>query len=297
VSGEFRCGLVALVGRPNVGKSTLLNHLVGQKISITSRKPQTTRHRIHGVRTAADYQIVFVDTPGLHAARDKAINRYMNRAARAAVTDVDVIVMVVEAGRWTEADDRVLSVLQKSPAPRLLALNKVDLLENPRQLLPALDEASRRASFAALVPVSALRHQQLEALESEIVARLPEAPPMFPEDQVTDRSLRFLAAEIVREKLVRQLGEELPHASAVMVEEYAVERGVSHISVAILVERPGQKAIVIGRGGQRLKRIGEAARKDIERLVDGRVMLRLWVRVRSGWSDDQRALKSLGYED
>lgn len=292
-----RCGYVAIVGRPNTGKSTLLNHLVGQKLSITSRKPQTTRHQILGIRTTQAYQLLFVDTPGMHSDDGRAINRAMNRAARSALADVDVIVLVVDRTAWTEADQRVLQQLRDRACPLVLVVNKIDLMADKRQLLPHLDFLSSQAEFAAIVPLSALRRQQVDELEKVLVDLLPEGPFFFPEDQLTDRSERFLAAEIVREKVMRQLGDELPYATAVEIEEFASEAGVLHISALVLVERRGQKRIVIGEGGSRLRSIGTEARRDMEQLFDAKVMLRLWVKVRAGWSDDERALKSLGYTD
>jgi GTP-binding protein Era len=294
---DQRCGYVAIVGRPNVGKSTLLNHLLGQKISITSRKPQTTRHQVLGIKTEAHYQIIYVDTPGLHRGAEKAINRAMNRAASSAIDDVDLILFVVDRTAWTEEDDMVLSRVQQSARPVLLVVNKVDLLPDPDQLLPHLQQLSDKADFTAVVPVSALRHRNTDVLEAEIVAHLPESGHFFPEEQITDRSQRFLAAEIVREKIMRQLGDELPYSVAVEIEEFAGEDGVLHISALILVERQGQKKIVIGDKGSRLRSIGTEARVDMEKLFDSKVMLRLWVKVRSGWSDDERALRSLGYDD
>ena len=294
---DQRCGYVAIVGRPNVGKSTLLNHLLGQKISITSRKPQTTRHQVLGIKTEEHFQIIYVDTPGLHIGAEKAINRAMNRAASSAIDDVDLILFVVDRTAWTEEDEMVLSRVQQSGRPVLLVVNKVDLLPDPDQLLPHLQQLSDKADFTAVVPVSALRHRNTDALEAEIVAHLPKSRHFFPEDQITDRSQRFLAAEIVREKIMRQLGDELPYSVAVEIEEFAEEDGVLHISALILVERQGQKKIVIGDKGSRLRSIGTEARVDMEKLFDNKVMLRLWVKVRSGWSDDERALRSLGYDD
>lgn len=292
-----RCGYVAIVGRPNVGKSTLLNHLLGQKISITSRKPQTTRHQVLGIRTEGDSQVIFVDTPGLHANADKAINRYMNRAAASAVRDVDLVVMVVDRTAWTAEDDMVLEEVRRSGLPAVLVINKVDLLEDKARLLPYLEEVAKKHDFAAIVPLSALRSNNIEPLEQEILAFLPESEHFFPEDQITDRSQRFLAAEIVREKIMRQLGDELPYAVTVEIEQFAQEDDVLHISALILVERKGQKKILIGEKGARLRLIGSEARRDMEDLFDSRVMLRLWVKVKSGWSDDERALRSLGYDD
>lgn len=292
-----RCGYVAIVGRPNVGKSTLLNHLLGQKISITSRKPQTTRHQVLGIKTEADCQIIFVDTPGLHRAEPRAINRYMNRAASSAIRDVDVVVMVVDRTAWTDEDDMVLQRVAQAGVPTLLVVNKVDLLEDKTVLLPQLQQLAERAPFATIIPLSALRGQNLDALEKEIRLHLPESSHFFPEDQITDRSQRFLAAEIVREKIMRQLGDELPYAVAVEIEEFSQEGAILNISALILVERDGQKRILIGEGGSRLRSIGTDARRDMERLFESKIMLRLWVKVKSGWSDDERALRSLGYDD
>ncbi len=295
--GASRCGMVAIVGRPNVGKSTLLNHLLGQKISITSRKPQTTRHRILGVSTRDEVQIVYVDTPGLHRSEGKALNRVMNRAALKAISDVDVVLLVVDRLAWNAADEEALEAVRRTRKPVLLVINKTDRLESREALLPHIETLRQKHDFAAIVPVSALRGNNLEALEREIAALLPQATHLFPQDQLTDRSERFMVAEIVREKLIRQLGEELPYASAVQIEEFRTERAVVHISALILVDKPGQKAIVIGQGGARLKQVGAEARADIERLLGTKVMLRLWVKVRSGWADDERALASLGYND
>lgn len=292
-----RCGYVAIVGRPNVGKSTLLNHLLGQKISITSRKPQTTRHRVLGIKTEGGNQIIFVDTPGLHLQAEKAINRYMNRAASAAIRDVDVVVLVVDRTAWTEEDAMVLEQVRQGGLPCLLVVNKVDLLEDKAALLPHLQALAAKADFAAILPVSALRRHNIAELENEIVKFLPESGYFFPEEQITDRSQRFLAAEIVREKIMRQLGEELPYSITVEIEEFAQQDAVLHISALIFVERKGQKKILVGEGGSRLRSIGTDARRDMELLFDSKVMLRLWVKVKSGWSDDERALRSLGYDD
>jgi GTP-binding protein Era len=292
-----RCGYVAIVGRPNVGKSTLLNHMLGQKISITSRKPQTTRHRVLGIKTEGEVQLIFVDTPGLHQGEERAINRYMNRAASSAIRDVDVIVMVVDRTAWTEADQWVLEQVQAAAVPVILAVNKVDLLPDKSQLLPHLQSLAELGDFAAILPVSALSQHNVTELQHCIERELPSGTHFFPEDQVTDRSQRFLAAEIVREKIMRQLGDELPYAVTVEVEEFRSKGKVLHISALILVEREGQKRIVIGDKGARLKSIGAAARRDMETLFESKVMLRLWVKVKSGWSDDERALRSLGYDD
>jgi GTPase len=292
-----RCGYVALVGRPNVGKSTLLNHLLGQKISITSRKPQTTRHRLLGIQTKGQTQIIYVDTPGLHKSEPKAINRYMNKTASQAIRDVDVIVFVVDRLRWTDEDQWVLDKLHGIDRPVLLALNKIDLLEDKGQLLPALQDFQEKFPFADIFPLSALRGHNLNELEIAIGKLLPENPHFFPEDQITDRSERFLAAELVREKVMRQLGEEVPYEITVEVETFKREGKILHIDALILVERDGQKKIVIGTGGERIRQIGSEARKDMEKLFDNKIMLKLWVKVKSGWSDDERALRSLGYTD
>lgn len=297
MSDETRCGYVAIVGRPNVGKSTLLNHLLGQKLSITSRKPQTTRHQVLGIKTTGDAQILFVDTPGIHGSEERALNRFMNRTASAALAGVDVIVMVVDRGEWRDDDERVLRSCLATGTPLLLAVNKIDLEESPNAILPSLADLSARADFAALIPLSALREKNLATLEEEIVKRLPPGRFLFDEDEITDRSTRFLVAEIVREKITRQLGDEIPYATTVEIEEFGEEGGVVHISALILVERKGQKAILIGHQGSRLRQIGTEARQDIERLVQQKVMLNLWVKVRAGWADDERALRSLGYDD
>lgn len=292
-----RCGYVAIVGRPNVGKSTLLNYILGQKISITSRKPQTTRHQVLGIKTEGDTQVVFVDTPGLHKNADRAINRYMNRAASSALVDVDVAVFVVDRTKWTEEDDLVLRHLQRARCPVVLAINKIDLLDNKNELLPYIQKANDSGKYSDIVPLSALNNDNLEQLEKCIEEKLPEGTHFFPEDQVTDRSQRFMVAELVREKIMRQLGDELPYSMAVEIEDFSQEGELIHISALIYVEREGQKKILIGKSGSRIRSIGQEARKDIESLLDCKVMLRLWVKVKSGWSNDERALRSLGYED
>lgn len=292
-----RCGYVAIIGRPNVGKSTLLNHILGQKISITSRKPQTTRHRLLGIKTEGDYQAIYVDTPGIHQDAEKAINRYMNRAATTSIVDVDLLVFVIEKDKWTEADEWVLQQVKRADCPVLLAINKVDQLKDKSQLLPFIEEVNQKMEFAEVVPVAALHKQNLEHLEQAICERLPENIHFFPEDQITDRSQRFLAAEMVREKIMRQLGAEVPYSMTVEIEEFKDDGKTLHISALILVEREGQKRIVIGSKGSRLRTIGQEARVDMETMFEQKVMLNLWVKVKSGWSDDERALRSLGYDD
>ncbi len=294
---EYRSGLVAIVGRPNVGKSTLMNRLLGQKISITSPKPQTTRHRILGIHTAEDHQAVYVDTPGLHLGVKKAMNRYMNRAATGALEDVDLVLFVIQAGRWTDEDENVRQRLAKLQVPVVLVVNKIDRLKDRAELLPYLQKAADRMTFSEVVPLSALKGENFEPLAQIVAERLPEGPPMFPEDQITDRSERFMAAEIVREKLMRRLGQELPYALTVEIEAFRTEGEMRHIAAVIWVERAGQKKIVIGEKGAVLKSIGQQAREDMERLFDCKVFLQLWVKVKEGWSDDERALVSLGYTD
>ena len=294
---EQRCGMVAIVGRPNVGKSTLLNHLLGQKLSITSRKPQTTRHQVLGVSTVENTQLVYVDTPGMHLGQSKAINRAMNKAAESALNDVDLTLFLCDRTKWTEEDDFVLELVGRQRTPVALVINKVDLMERKNELLPFTEGLSARCEFNAVFPVSALRAQGLNELANYVATQAPAAPHLFPEDQITDRSQRFLAAELVREKIVRQLGDELPYSTAVEIEAFKHdERGVLHINALILVERDGQKKILIGESGGRLKSIGTSARRDMERAFDSKVMLKLWVKVKSGWSDDIRALKTLGLD-
>jgi GTP-binding protein Era len=292
-----RCGLVAIVGRPNVGKSTLLNRLVGQKISVTAPKPQTTRYRILGVKTAGATQAVYVDTPGLHRRAGRAINRLMNRAAESALAEVDVVLFVVEALRWDPDDDLVLDRVRGLEAPVILVLSKVDLAREKTALLPYIAGVSGRMDFAAIVPVSARRGAGVAALEAEVERRLPRAPWLFPEDQVTDRSLRFLAAELVREKLMRRLGEEVPYRLSVEVEEFSDAGPTVRVRTLVWVEKPGQKAIVIGEGGRTLKAVGSLARRDLERMLGRPVYLAIWVKVKEGWSDDERFLRRMGLGD
>ncbi|WP_020405559.1 GTPase Era [Hahella ganghwensis] len=296
-SPSTRCGYVAIVGRPNVGKSTLLNRILGQKISITSRKPQTTRHQILGVKTEEDYQAIYVDTPGLHRSEKKALNRVLNKAASTAVKDADVIVFVVDRDHWTEEDQYVLDKVKIAKATKVLAINKVDRLDDKDRLLPFIERLSSECDFSHIVPISAERGTNVDRLEEVISETLPESIHFYPEDQITDRSERFLAMEIVREKVMRQLGEEIPYEVAVEIEQFKQEGKLLRINALILVERDGQKKIVIGHKGERIKRIGIDARKDMELLFEHKVMLELWVKVKSGWSDNDRALKSLGYDD
>lgn len=292
---DERCGLVAIVGRPNVGKSTLLNHILGQKLSITSRKPQTTRHQIIGIKTVENRQAIYVDTPGMHREEPRALNRYMNKAATGALRDVDLVVFVVDRDIWTDGDENVLSKLTHLECPVLLAINKVDLLEDKTSLLPHLDFLGRQRDFADIIPLSALRNRYLDTLEERVNHYLPVGEHHYPDEQFTNRSERFLAAELVREKITRQLGAELPYSMTVEIESFRREGPVLHIHALILVEREGQKKIVIGDNGSRLKLIGKEARLDMEPLFDSKVMLQLWVKVKRGWADDDRALHSLGF--
>ena len=294
---EPRCGYVAIIGRPNVGKSTLLNHILGQKLCITSRKPQTTRHTLLGIKTEADLQMIFVDTPGIHTNQERAINRVMNRSAAGVIADVDVVVFVVDRFEWSEADEYVAKYLSNNPVPLIVAINKVDMIEDKAALLPHLKFLESKVNAVELIPLSALRKTNLDELQEKIKAHIPERMHVFPEDQITDRSERFLASEIVREKIMRQLGAEVPYQVTVEIEEFRAEKKITHISALILVERDGQKKIIIGTNGERIKKVGEQARADIESLLGCKVMLRTWVKVRSGWSDDERALRSLGYMD
>jgi GTP-binding protein Era len=275
----------------------LLNRILGQKLSITSRKPQTTRHQILGIKTENGNQVVYVDTPGIHKNHDKAINRYMNKAATTAVKDVDLIVMLIDRMRWTDEDEMVLQAIKQQRAPVVLVVNKVDFVKDKDELLPYLQELSGRHSFDQIVPISAKTGHNVERLESLIESYLPESQHFYPEDQITDRSSRFLAAELVREKIMRQLGDELPYEMTVEIEEFTHDGHLAEISALILVERDSQKRIVIGDKGYRIKQIGIEARKDMEQMFDCKVMLNLWVKVKSNWSDDERALRSLGYND
>jgi GTP-binding protein Era len=291
------CGYVAIVGRPNVGKSTLLNRLLGQKLSITSRKPQTTRHSILGVKTIDSTQIIYVDTPGLHLKEVHAINKYMNKAAKNTLKDVDIIIFVLESFRFTEEDQMVFDLIEKMNKPVILVINKIDKILEKENLLPYLEEMSKKFPFRALVPISARSGKNILGLEKEIIKLLPMNPHFFPAGQITDRSARFRIAEIIREKVVRSLGEELPYATTVEIEMFKEEEKIYRISAIIWVERDAQKPIVIGEGGLRLKEIGTRARKDMEVYLNKKVHLRLWVKVKENWSDDERALKSWGYGD
>lgn len=293
---NFRCGYVAIIGRPNMGKSTLLNHMLGLKLSITSRKPQTTRHQIMGVKTVEKGQFIFVDTPGIHSGGSKAINRYMNRAASSVIHDVDVVLFLVQSLKWTDEDELVLNKLKGVEAPVILLVNKVDQVAEKDLLLPYIQKISEKYDFKNILPISAMKGDNLPQLEDYLLELLPQGPAVFAEDQFTDRSTRFLVAEIIREKLVRELGNELPYQTTVEIERYKDEENITRIHALILVETKGQKVIVIGDKGAKLKSIGTNARKDIEALIDRKVFLQLWVKVKSGWSDSETSLKNLGYD-
>ena len=294
-STGIRSGFVAIVGRPNVGKSTLLNHLVGVKVSITSRKAQTTRHRITGILTREDAQFVFVDTPGFQTKFSSALNRAMNRGVTQALADVDVILFVIEAGRYSAAD-RAVERLLPADKPVILVINKMDHVKDKAALAPFIAEMGQVRPWAAVVPVSAVKGKQTDELLTEVRTHLPNEELLYSEDEITDRSERFLAAEYVREKLFRLLGDELPYGATVEIEKFETERGLRRIYAAIVVDRDSHKAIVIGKGGESIKRIATEARQDMELLFDGKVYLEVWVKVKSGWTDDERLLRSLGYE-
>ncbi|MFI3274081.1 GTPase Era [Vibrio sp.] len=293
------CGFIAIVGRPNVGKSTLLNHILGQKISITSRKPQTTRHRIMGVETEGDYQAIFVDTPGLHIEEKRAINRLMNRAANSSLSDVNLVFFLVDGSHWTDDDEMVLNKLKKTDFPVVLCINKVDNVQDRTNVMQHMMEVSKKMDFIDVVPISAKQGKNIDVLRKHVREHLPKATHHFPEEYVTDRSQRFMASEIIREKLMRFTGDELPYSVTVEIErfDYNPDNDGFHINALILVERTGQKKMVIGKAGEKIKTIGREARIDMEELFGRKVYLETWVKVKSGWADDERALRSLGYID
>jgi GTP-binding protein Era len=295
-AGEFRSGFAALIGRPNVGKSTLLNALVGQKLSIVTPRPQTTRHRILGVLSSPHAQIAFLDTPGLHFKASRALNKAMNRTASAAVEEADVVVLVVEAGKWTAEDDLALERIVRSGRAAIAAANKIDRVRPREQLLPYLAQLAVRHAFRAIVPVSALKCDNIEDLKQTIIAQLPVAPALFPNGEVTDRGVPFRIAELIREKLTLELNQEVPYGIAVEVERLAEEDGQLMVDAAIWVDREGQKPIVIGAKGERLKRVGRSARLALNDMLKRRLHLNLWVKVRENWADNARALAELGLE-
>ena len=292
---KFKSGTIAIVGRPNVGKSTLLNRLIGEKISIVSRKAQTTRHRIMGIFTRPDAQFVFVDTPGFQTKHTNALNRTMNRGVSQALAEVDVVILVLDADHFDERDKAVIQLLPPE-RPVILAVNKIDQIKDKTKLLPILASLAGQHAFAAIVPVSAAKGSQLEDLLAETRKHLPNNELLFGEDEITDKSEKFIASEYIREKLFRLIGDELPYAATVEVEKFEVDGALRRISAAIVVDRQAHKGIIIGKGGETLKRIASEARQDMERLFDGKVFLEVFVKVKSGWNDDERLLKSLGYE-
>ncbi len=292
---KLKSGTIAIVGRPNVGKSTLLNRLIGEKISIVSRKAQTTRHRIMGILTQPDAQYVFVDTPGFQTKHTNALNRAMNRGVTQALADVDVVILVVDAERFDERDKAVIKLLPPE-RPVILAVSKIDLIKDKTQLLPVLANLATQYAFAAIVPVSAAKGRQLDDLLFETRKHLPHGELLFGEDEITDKSEKFLAAEYIREKLFRLIGDELPYSATVEVEKFELDGALRRISAAVVVDRQAHKGIVIGKGGETLKRIASEARQDMERLFGGKVFLEVFVKVKAGWNDDERLLKSLGYE-
>lgn len=295
---DTHAGLIAIVGRPNVGKSTLLNALLGQKISITSRKPQTTRHRILGILTEENKQAILVDTPGLHSDEKRAINRLMNRAASSSISEVELIVFLVEGTLWTADDELVLNKVKQSGAPCILIVNKTDNISDKDELLPHLQKLGAMHNFTDIVPISASKGHGVDTIRQLCLEALPEGDFWFPEDHITDRSSRFMASEVIREKLIRFTGDELPYSTTVEIEQFKMDaKGVIHINALVLVERESQKRMVIGNKGERLKTIGQEARRDMESLFESKVFLETWVKVKSGWADDERALRSLGYGD
>jgi GTP-binding protein Era len=291
------CGYVALIGQPNVGKSTLMNHLLGQKISITSRKPQTTRHRILGINTNSSGQVIYLDTPGMHRNEKRALNRYLNRTADTTLLGVDLVIWLKDRLVWEAYDDVIFKKLERAKLPVILVVNKVDRITDKDAVFAFFDVAQKRFPFEHLIPISALKGINLDKLEKLIMEMLPEGELIYPEDQVTDRPERFLAAEIIREKLTRRLGQELPYALTVEIERYDAEPGITKIYAIIWVERETQKNMVIGKQGHMLKKVGSDARVDIEKLIDHKVYLQLWVKVKRGWSDNERALQSLGFNE
>ncbi|OYY74932.1 MAG: GTPase Era [Gammaproteobacteria bacterium 28-57-27] len=293
----FRCGHVGIVGRPNVGKSTLLNTLIGQKISITAPKPQTTRHSLIGVKTLPDAQILYVDTPGLHKDTGRAMSRVLNRAAQGILEGVDVLVFVIEGMRWTEEDAAVLDRIEHANVPVILAVNKVDLTADKEELLPFLQSVAEFYPFAEIIPISARKGSNLARLEAVVAERLPEGEALYDEDTMTTSSSRFMAAEFIREQITRLSHEEVPYGVTVEIENYTIDGKMIRIDALIWVEREGQKGILIGKDGEMLKEIGRRARINIENLQGMKVFLRLWVKVKGGWSDDERALRALGYGD
>jgi len=293
----MNCGYVAFIGQPNVGKSTLMNHLLGQKISITSRKPQTTRHQILGIKTSEKGQAIFMDTPGMHSSDKKAFNRYLNRTADTTLLGVDLVVWLIDSLAWQDYDAIIFEKLKKTQLPVILAVNKIDRVKNKEAIFAFFADAQRKFPFKEIVPISALKQTNLALLDNLIMQNLPQGNNIYPADQITDRPERFLVSEMIREKLTRRLGDELPYALTVEIERYEEHPHITKIYALIWVERETQKNIVIGKQGELLKSIGTEARKDIENLIATKVYLQLWVKVKSGWSDNERALQSLGFKE
>lgn len=291
----FRCGYIAIVGRPNVGKSTLMNELIGAKVSITSRKAQTTRHRIMGIQTDDEAQFVYIDTPGFQTRYNNALNKNLNRTVRDTLSAADVIVFVVDAGVFGQADEQVLALLPEN-VPVILAINKTDRIREKAELIPFAQKIAGLRDFAAIVPVSARQRFQLHELEEEIRKLLPENPPFFSPDDVTDRSERFMAAEIIREKIFRYTGDELPYTSTVVIEQFERKEKICRVFAAVLVERDAHKAMIIGHKGEKLKEISTEARRDMEKMFGVPVYLEIWVKVKSGWADNEAGLRAYGYE-
>jgi GTP-binding protein Era len=292
-----KCGFAAIVGRPNVGKSTLLNHVLGQKISITSHKPQTTRHRILGIKSEENVQVVYVDTPGIHLNARMAINRYMNKTASTSLRDVDVVLFVVVAGEWSDEDQSVLDKIKQGKMPTILVINKIDHLKEKSELLAFISKISALYEFLDVVPISAYTGDHVDNLEQVVESLMPESVFLFPDDQVTDKSERFLVAEIIREKLIHRLHQELPYSLTVEVEKFADDDGLLRIDACIWVERDSQKGIVIGKGGSLLKQVGKNARIELENTFECKVFLNLWVKVKEGWADNEKTLHRFGYSD
>jgi GTP-binding protein Era len=290
---KTHCGYIAILGRPNVGKSTLLNHLLGKKLSITSDKPQTTRHQILGIKTVDDTQYVYVDTPGMHLKAKRAVNRMMNKAAKSAVHDVDIIVFVVDSRHWTDEDELVLQTMQDVACPVILAMNKIDMAKDKPRLLQAIDEIQHKRNFHAIIPLSVIKNENVDVLEKTVKDLLPENPFLFGEEQLTTRDEKFLSGEIIREKLMRRTGQEIPYDTAVTIETLKMEKEIMHIHATIWVEREGQRRIIIGKKGEKLKTIGQDARKDLEQKFGCQVYLNLWVKVKEGWSDDEKLLSQV----
>ncbi|MDH5648217.1 MAG: GTPase Era [Gammaproteobacteria bacterium] len=297
MQNAYRSGIVAVVGRPNVGKSTLVNVLVGQKISITSRRPQTTQQRILGIKTSDRYQIVYVDTPGIHPSTGRKLNKVMNKSAIGSLYGVDCIVFMITAKGWTESDEQVLEILRGHKTPIVLAINKLDTLESKEYLMPLIQESNKKEGvvFTEIIPLSAKKRINVEELENILLSFLPEQDKLFPEDQVSDRSDKFMAAELIREQIFHIIGQEVPHAVAVGIETFKLEKNIIRVEAVIWVEKSGQKGILIGKNGEKLKRIGTEARKEMEKLFGSKVYLNLWVKVRENWRDSDRALRTLGF--